>query len=372
MSFYREVSSLKQILCLSNEPWSTSPGRTQQLLSRLRDTQILYFAPPAGRRDRSFRQKGQKVRPNVTVYTLPPTLFPVSEQYSRLFLRNQRKLGRFIADKAACHRFQSPLLWTTSPEQVHLLDHLEYDGLVYDCDRDWEELPPLWEGALANNADIVFAASPLLADRLSPCSSNIAQLPNGVNYPMFSGEGGSIQSDPLPQVHGPVLGWAGVIHRELDLSPILYAARERPGWTFLLLGRQEDNPLLPRLRRQPNVALAGPCPLNEVPDWLFRCDVLLELLREDRPDSDVISGRLYEYLSTGKPIVSMLWPEQVEIFPDVVYGAHDEREFLTLWQHALEEAPGFVSQRRQSYGAAAAWSLRAAAVSRILDTAGLL
>ena len=189
---------------------------------------------------------------------------------------------------------------------------------------------------------------------------------------MFSGEGGSIQSDPLPQVHGPVLGWAGVIHRELDLSPILYAARERPGWTFLLLGRQEDNPLLPRLRRQPNVALAGPCPLNEVPDWLFRCDVLLELLREDRPDSDVISGRLYEYLSTGKPIVSMLWPEQVEIFPDVVYGAHDEREFLTLCQHALEQAPGFVSQRRQSYGAAAAWSLRAAAVSRILDTAGLL
>lgn len=82
-----------------------------------------------------------------------------------------------------------------------------------------------------------------------------------------------------------MLGWAGVIHRELDLSPILYAARERPGWTFLLLGRQEDNPLLPRLRRQPNVALAGPCPLNEVPDWLFRCDVLLELLREDRPDS---------------------------------------------------------------------------------------
>lgn len=56
----------------------------------------------------------------------------------------------------------------------------------------------------------------------------------------------------------------------------------------------------------------------------------------------------------------------------MVYGAHDEREFLTLCQHALKEAPGFVSQRRQSYGAAAAWSLRAAAVSRILDTAGLL
>ena len=28
---------MKQILCLSNEPWSSSPGRTQQLISRLRD-----------------------------------------------------------------------------------------------------------------------------------------------------------------------------------------------------------------------------------------------------------------------------------------------------------------------------------------------
>lgn len=98
---------------------------------------------------------------------------------------------------------------------------------------------------------------------------------------MFSGEGGSIQSDPLPQVHGPVLGWAGVIHRELDLSPILYAARERPGWTFLLLGRQEDQSPPSSTQAAANVALAGPCPLNEVPDWLFRCDVLLELLRED-------------------------------------------------------------------------------------------
>ena len=45
---------------------------------------------------------------------------------------------------------------------------------------------------------------------------------------------------------------------------------------------------------------------------------------------------------------------------------------LPLCAAFAEEAPGFVSQRRQSYGAAAAWSLRAAAVSRILDTAGLL
>ena len=45
---------MKQIICLAGQPWSSSPGRTQQLLSRLRDTQVLYFSPAAGQLDRSY------------------------------------------------------------------------------------------------------------------------------------------------------------------------------------------------------------------------------------------------------------------------------------------------------------------------------
>ena len=363
---------MKQILCLSNEPWSSSPGRTQQLISRLRDAHILYFSPSPRWSDRAFRSKGIKVRPNVTVYTLPPLLFQVEERYGRLFRMGQRKLGRFIADKAAAHRFRQPLLWTTRPEHVHLLDHLDYGGLVYDCDREWEDLPPAWEGCLANTADVVFAASPQLADRLSPCSGNIALLPNGVNFPLFAAQTASPRPDPLPRVTGPVLGWAGTIWEDLDLSPLLHAAREQPGWTFLLLGRQRDNPLLPRLRQLPNVVLPGQCPLSEVPDWLYRCDVLVELLRQDRPYDDVVSPRVYEYLCTGKPVVAMVWPDQVEPFPDVVYAAHDAQEFVTLCRHAMEEAQDFVSQRRRAHGAGASWPNRSAEVERILSTAGLL
>jgi glycosyltransferase involved in cell wall biosynthesis len=363
---------MKQILCLSNEPWTASPGRTQQIISRLKDAQVLYFVPAAGRLDRSFRQQGRKVRPNVTVYTLPPLLLPPEERYGGLFRLGQRKLGRCVASRAARHRFRSPLLWTTHPKHVHLLDQLEYSGLIYDCDKAWEELPPNWEGCLASAADVVFSASPQLRERLEPCSSNIALLPNGVNYPLFAHETASPRPDPLPQVTGPLLGWAGTIRADLDLSPLLFAAREQPDWTFLLLGPQEDHPMLPRLSRMPNVILPGACPRAEVPDWLYRCDVLLDFLREDRPYDDVISPRIYEYLCTGKPVVSMLWPDQVEHFPDVVYGAYTEVEFLRLCHHALEEPPAFVSGRRRTHAQAAAWPNRAAEVNRILSTSGLL
>ena len=362
---------MKQILCLASEPWSSSPGRTQQLISRLKDTQILYFAPPSGRGDHSYQEKGRKVRPNITVYTLPPLLLPLEERYTpRLFRAARAKLGRFVADKAARHRFTEPLLWTTNPEQVHLLDHLDYSGLVYDCDREWDDLPLVWEGSLAGAADVVFAASQVLADRLAPCNPNVALLPNGVNYPLFADD--TPRLDPLPGVTGPVFGWAGTLRPDVELSPLFYAAAEHPDWTFLLLGDSRQHLQHGRLSRLPNVVLAGPCPLSEVPDWLHRCHVLLDFLRDDRADDGVISSRLYEYLSTGKPIVSMLWPDQVEPYPDVVYGAHNEREFSQLCARALEEAPGFVSQRRRAHGAAASWPLRAETIVRILSTAGLL
>ena len=99
--------------------------------------------------------------------------------------------------------------------------------------------------------------------------------------------------------------------------------------------------------------------------------VLVDLLREDQPFGDVISPRLYEYLATGKPVVSMLWPDQVEQFPDVVYGAHELEEFVTLCAHALEEAPG-LARRRMDRAAQTAWPVRVNEVERILTTAGLL
>ena len=362
---------MKQILCLSSEPWSSKlPGRTQQIVSRLRDAQILYFSPAQTPTDKSFLKKGQKVRPNITTYTLPPIRSPISERNRLLFQRAWNKISRFIQDVTVRRHFSDPLLWTTHPRHIHLLDRLEYGALVYDCDRNWENLPNNWEGSLAQAADVVFAASPLLSDRLSPCSANIALLPNGINLPLFSPD--VPHADPLPGVTAPILGWSGTIRAELDLSPVLYAAQARPDWGFLLLGGVEQgNPYLSRLEKLSNVFLPGALPPPEVPDWLYRCQILFDL-QSDRPQDDVVSPRLYEYLATGKPVVSMLRPGQIEQFPDVVYGAYSPEEFVTLCSHAMEEAPGFVLRRRQDRAAEAAWPRRADEVERMLTTAGLL
>lgn len=362
---------MKQIVCLSDTPWRSIPSRTQQLMTRMKGVQVLFFEPAASRTDRSWRKGGRRVRPEVTVYTLPPVTTQ-DERYLPLFKMGQHKLARFINRQLDKHRFRSFLLWTTSPAHVHLLDHISYDALVYDCDREWTQLPELWEGTLAQTADVVFAASHELLDQLSPCSANIALLPNGVHYSLFS-HGSSTTDRILPQVSGPIFCWTGTIHADLNLEPVVYAAAAHPEWTFLLVGRPDpDNPYLARLERMGNVVLAGQRPLVELPDYLARCQVCINLLREDTPYSDIIPSRIYEYLSTGKPIVSMLWPDQVEQFPDVVYSAYTQKSFVELCQRALDEDRSWVADRRRKYGEEAAWSRRAEDVLRILNTVGLL
>ena len=104
------------------------------------------------------------------------------------FLITGDRIAGCIEKAMTRHRFREPLLWCTTPENFHQLDYLAYRGLVYDCHRYWSELPIDWEGELAAAADICFAASDGLMDRLAPCNENIALLPNGVNFPLFRRE----------------------------------------------------------------------------------------------------------------------------------------------------------------------------------------
>ena len=71
---------MRQILCLSADLWRTVPTRTQQLMTRMRDAQVLLFEPPG----KYSRQPGRRVRPGLTVCALPPVL-EAEERHHLLF-----------------------------------------------------------------------------------------------------------------------------------------------------------------------------------------------------------------------------------------------------------------------------------------------
>lgn len=358
---------MKQIICLSHSRWSTRPNRTQQLLTRLDDTQIIFFEPPSRSSDQNLKN-GLRVRSNITVYPLPPLILNGVDQ-TWLQRRNQNRITRYIEKIMAKHHFKEPVLWCTTPENAFLVDQLAYRCLVYDCHKEWDDLPLEWESDLTLAADVVFAASPGLKKRLAPCNDNIALLPNGANPRMFLRDG----LTPPPVVaglHAPIFARIGDLTSDLEIEPLIYTAQRRPEWTFLLLGRVNPSVAQP-LSLLSNVVLTGAVPTVELPDYLSGCQVLFDLIQTRRRGSDIIPSRIFEYFSTGKPIVAMVEPEQVETFPDVIYTAYDANGFLRRCQTALDETGTFALQRRLDHAQQSSWSRRAREITRILEDTGL-
>lgn len=358
---------MKRLVCLSDVPWRAAPSRTQQLLTRLRGVDILFFEPPAPGAGRPG-QRGRRVRANVIVYGRP-ALPPERGGMPILRRRGQAKQAAFLLGVMEQHRFREPLLWTTTPEDLFLVDALPHRGLIYDCSREWDALPLEWESELAARADVCFAASPGLADRLSPCCDNIAVIPNGVNYLIFS-QPGQERPAGLRGISGPILIRVGELPRDLDVEPVCHAASRRPLWHFVFLGRAAPA-VARKLERYPNIHLPGSVSADQVPDYLAASDICFDLISRRMRGCDVIPSHAFEYMALGKPIVAMLDYDQVETFPDVVYTAHDPAGFLDRCEHALREAPGWVSGRRKEYASKAQWSDRAEEIERILETTGL-
>lgn len=357
---------MKQIICLSHTPWSSCPSRTQQLISRLTGVDVLFFEPPGPKPD----NKGRKVRPNVVVYQLPK-LIDIASRTPPVARWNRKKITRCVEKAMAHHRFREPLLWCTSPENIHQIDYLAYRGLVYDCQRYWSNLPVQWEGDLAAAADVCFVASEGLEDRLSTCSVNIALLPNGSNYPLFRREALELPADLNDLVGKPVFCFVGSLHADLDLSPLLLAADKHPEWTFLLIGPVYSSAHARKLEQWENIRILGKRAQVDLPDYLAHCSVCINLLRTSDEDSDVIPSRVYEYLAAGKPVVSMAWRHQREEFPDVVYSARNPQEFVRKCETALAENHGELSALRQERAGAFTWDSHAETLSRILDANGL-
>jgi len=358
---------MKQIVCLAHAPWRARPERTQQLLARLGDTQILFFEP-APKKGAPMPEQGRRVRSHITVYTLPAPL-PYPQETSVLQRRRLDRSADYVQHVMDKHHFHEPVLWCSSPIHAQFLDKLAYRGVVYDCHRFWSDAFLDWESDLTRHAEVVFAASFGLIKRLSPCNDNIALLPNGVNPVLFQQKQRAIPPALAGLPGTRMLGRVGNVTGQVDLEPLLYLARHRPEWTFVLMGRV-TKPAAEQLHGQDNIVLTGAVNPLDVPDYLYRCDLLFDLMRFDRPDKDVVPIRVYEYLATGRPIVTVVDPDVQETIPELISTAYDGQGFLRRCKAAFGEDPS-LPRRRREMARQSSWANRAAQVSGILEATGL-
>jgi glycosyltransferase involved in cell wall biosynthesis len=372
------ILSGRDIVCIAPVDWDPIWNRSQQLMSRMPHTsRILYIEPPAtllsAFKDRSLRFKWWRwikgARPkteNVYLYS-PPVVLPFGNIFPRVNRLNQRWSLIFVRKAARRLGFKNPLVWTYLPGSLILARGLDPGLLIYDCVDEHSEFTGLidreavlaMERELLGSCDLVFTTARGLYEAKKPYARNIYLVPNAADtghFALADREETPVPPDIAGLPH-PLLGFVGVIHHWIDLDLIEYVARGRPDWSVAMIGPVGAGVSVDGLKALPNVHFLGRRDKEELPGYLKAFDICLNPFRKNRLTDRVNPLKLYEYLASGRPVVSVDMPGVAE-FKDVIEIAGDYGEFLQAVERALQSENTERKKRRLEAAGGHSWENR--------------
>jgi glycosyltransferase involved in cell wall biosynthesis len=98
------------------------------------------------------------------------------------------------------------------------------------------------------------------------------------------------------------------------------------------------------LEKLPNLVSSGRVPYQDLPHYVKAFDVCVNPYVLDGIAEHCSPLKLYEYIATGKPVVSVDMPE-AHIFGELIYIARSSDEFLQLVERAVSENDGLAERR---------------------------
>lgn len=233
-----------------------------------------------------------------------------------------RLLATSVARAARRLGFERPLLWAFLPSALPFAEPLGARAVVYHCVDHYAANPGVdagWVDALERRmlarADVVFATSPWLAERLRRAGrAALHEVPNVADVALFARA-----HEPLPEpaelggLPRPRAVYVGNL-AAYRIDPALLEAVARSGASLILIGpvglgdAGAPAPALRALLALPGVRVLGPRPPEALPAYLRHCDVaLLPFLDNDHTRAS-LPLKLWEYLAAGLPVVATPLP----------------------------------------------------------------
>lgn len=209
----------------------------------------------------------------------------------------------------------------------------------------------------------IFSTSPSINEKYKKfAGKNIDFLANGVDLDFLTNS----HKKRLKKNGRNIIGYVGVLNREIDTELLEYILANCPNIDTILIGHATCD-LLPEIKKLSdkynNLHYLGKRNYKDIPSYLSEFDVLINIKKNDHSTAGGESQKIYEYLLTGKPIVSTPVPP-VDRFKDIIYVALDKYEFVNFLNIALEENNTNLYQQRIQKAMENSWAQR---IDIILD-----
>jgi len=275
------------------------------------------------------------------------------------------------------HALRDPILWSFLPNVGRLLGRLNERMVIYHCVDEYSAFSGVSRETLARlERDLVRRADLVLTSSERLCAERIATNPNtrfvthGVDVGHFAQamQPGTGTPGDLRDLPRPVIGFFGLLADWVDLDLVRAMALARPGWSFVLVGKQATG--VGAVRGLPNVHLLGQKPYALLPAYCRGFDVGIIPFRTNDLTLRANPLKLREYLAAGLPVVSTPLPEVARYQP-FVHLASDATGFSRAISVALGERSPAQDRTRALAMESESWETRVAEIERhISRTAG--
>lgn len=204
----------------------------------------------------------------------------------------------------------------------------------------------------------IFSTSPALGEYRDYAGQEVEYLPNGVDSREYAGD----FSKKYYENRGrKTAGYVGNINQLVDLDLLEYGIISCPQVDFVLIGRidrETTKGFRKIINQYKNCQYLGERRFTEIPGYLSSFDVLISFKKDDDSTRGNESMKIYQYLLSGKPIVSLpLSP--ADRFADLIYVASDKFQFVEYLKKALEENDPEMRNKRINTALENTWTKKA-------------
>lgn len=378
----------KDIVIIGIQPWDIEIGSNCKniALEFAKENRVLYVNPPTDRFTRMKHKNTDRIKKRIRIAKeIDPDLEKIGNNLFNLYprniiesinwinshtifkilnKRNSRLLANNIKSAIARLEFSDFILFNDSSMflGLHLKELLQPKLYTYYI-RDYLIKVPYWkkhgeriEPRLIEKADVVLNNSTFYAEYGSKFNKNSIMVGQGCDIEMFTDEENKINiPDEFQNIPSPVIGYVGSLTTlRLDVDLLEYIAIQKPDWSIVLVGPEDEVFKKSRLHYLSNVYFLGSKDSEDLPAYIKGFDVTIN----PQVVNDITIGnyprKIDEYLAMGKPVVATQ-TKAMEMFSDYVYLGNTRNNYINFIQRALSENSESKSKERIKFARSHTW-----------------
>jgi glycosyltransferase involved in cell wall biosynthesis len=219
----------------------------------------------------------------------------------------------------------------------------------------WKKQGIRIEAALMKKADLVVANSTYLAEHAQQFNPHSYYVGQGCDVSLFDKKLIDTVPDDIAGIKNPIIGYIGALFSlRLDIEVLVYLAEQRPDWSIVLVGPEDEAFKASKLHHISNVHFLGSKPMEALPSYLNHFDVALNPQKLNEVTIGNYPRKIDEYLAMGKPTVATL-TKAMDVFKDYTYLAETKEDYLNLVERALQENSLEKEQARSVFARSHTW-----------------